>query len=192
MDTAPQTVTIVVPAEALIGLEKVQIHRNADVVSDIRSNGKVKVERGNGADDPGAIQGSIQTTGDVQILRDNVISGDVTAGGRVRLHRSVIVEGEIQVEADVEAVYLPPVRLDVITRGARKITVKKNEADDLPPNDETTPAYGDLRAKKGSTVTLHSGVYYFKKFDLAKETTLVFDLDGGPVTANIGERLSLG
>ena len=92
MDTAPQTVTIVVPAEALIGLEKVQIHRNADVVSDIRSNGKVKVERGNGADDPGTIQGSIQTTGDVQILRDNVISGDVTAGGRVRLHRSVIVE----------------------------------------------------------------------------------------------------
>ncbi len=189
---ASQTVKIVVPADALTGLHKVRIRRNANVLSNIRSNGRVRIDRGHTADDPGMIQGSILTTGPVQIARFNHITGDITAGGRIRLHRTVVVEGTVEPGAEVETAHLPPVILSVDYEDARDITVRKNQSIDLPPNDETTPAYGNLNARKGSTVTLHSGVYYFERFSLAKQTSLIFDLEDGPVTVNISKRLTLG
>ena len=70
--------------------------------------------------------------------------------------------------------------------------VKKKKAADLAPNDEANPAYGALKAENKSTVTLHSGIYYFERIEMKQDAELFIQIDAGaPVTINIKEKLDL-
>ena len=181
----------------IIGTEEVEIGKNAAISGDVMSGGEVKIQQGD-KDLSGLIDGSIEAFGDVRIERYNHITGDVTLGGRLELPKekhanTVVIDGTIAAGAVVDPVGLPPVYLKVDPENAPDVKVKKKEDVDLQPNDSGNPAYGKLKADQQSTVTLHSGTYYFERFELHQDAELVIEIaNGTPITINIKDGLTMG
>lgn len=180
------------PIAALTGSEKVTIDKHASIVGDIESGGDVKIKKGKEESQPGTIDGSIVAVGDVKIEKDNHVTGDVSAGGKIKLSDRVTIDGTVEEEATVTPTDLPPVDLTANLDGLPKIKVKKNKMLVLAPNDSSVAGYGKLKAEKGSTVSLVAGAYVLRDVDLEKDVTLSIDVVDGPVTITIQEDLEMG
>ena len=186
-----------VSVSAITAVNKVEIDKSAQIHSDVTSGGKVKIKKGK-KEQPGLIDGRLQAVEEVEIGGYNHITGDVISGDEVKLPKkkdadTVVIDGSIVVGEPVDPVELPPVFFKVDPEDAPKVEVKKKETADLPPNDESNPAYGKLKVDHDATVRLHSGTYYFERFEIKHGVELIIAIeDGVPITINVKEGVYLG
>lgn len=180
----------------MTGTWDVTFGKSNQVHSEVFSGGDLRLNEGSKSQ-PGLLEGSVKAVGDVRIEAHNHLTGSVTAGGQVKLPAkkqagTVQLDGTISKHASVTPVVLPPLSFAVNSSGAAKVNLKKREARDLAPYEQTGLPYGELKAEQHATLTLHSGTYYFQRFTLGHHCELILELQGGPVTINIKEGMHLG
>ncbi len=180
----------------ITGTWDVTFGKSNQIHSEVFSGGDVRLNEGSKSQ-PGLLEGSIEAVGDVRIEAHNHLTGSVAAGGQVKLPAkkqagTVQIDGTISVQASVAPVVLPPLSFAVNSSNAPKVNIKKREARDLAPYEQTGRPNGELIAEQSATLTLHSGTYYFQRFTLRHGCELILELQGGPVTININEGMHLG
>jgi VCBS repeat-containing protein len=182
---------------AITAAEKIEIGKSVQILGDVTSGGELKIKKGD-KKRPGRIEGALTAAQDIKIEGFNHVAGDVTAADEVELPKkkhadTVVIDGTIVEGGRVDPVELPAVFFRVNASGGPRIDVKKREAADLLPNDDTNPAYGRLKVDHGATVKLHSGTYYFDRFELKHEAELIIELEAGaPITINVKDGVYLG
>ena len=180
----------------ITGTWDVTFGQSDQVRSEVFSGGDLRLNGGSKSQ-PGLLEGSVEAVGDVRIEAYNHLTGDVTAGGQVKLPAkkqagTVQLDGVLSEQAAVAPVTLPSLSFAVNPSNAPKVSIKKREARDLAPYEQAGRAYGELKAEQHATLTLHSGTYYFQRFTLRHHCELILDLQGGPLTINIKEGMHLG
>ncbi len=144
---------------------------------DIHANDKIHFHKGN----MNTHTGNLTAVGGITIDKDNIIDGDVTAGGKLKIKSGATVTGTALGNTPVASEPLPGLSF---TAGGEKVTVEEDQSQSLAPG-----SYGKIEVKKRGTLELSSGDYFFKELDLKDETTLSIDVSDGPVTINTVKKL---
>jgi cytoskeletal protein CcmA (bactofilin family) len=148
------------------------------------SEGKIHSNRGiefqTGA--PSIHAGNVIAVEDVEIARNNIIEGDITAGGEVE--NKGTVNGTITQNANVTMQPLPEIA--TFSPGTDKIKVPHNGAYVLLPGP-----YGKVDVGNAATLYLSSGEYNLIELDLGTAAMLSIDVSAGPVTVNLVEEIDI-
>ncbi len=161
----------------LLAEKKIKIDGQALSEGNIHSNDKIEFKKGN----PSTHTGNLTAVKDIKVDKDNTIDGDATAGKKVKLKGNATVTGTVTENANVANELLPVLSF---VAGGDNVTVPENQSLSLAPG-----SYGKVKVKKGGTLVLSSGDYFFEEMDLKDETTLSVDVTAGPVTTNTVKKL---
>ncbi|TDI83918.1 MAG: T9SS type A sorting domain-containing protein, partial [Caldithrix sp.] len=161
----------------LLADKKIKIDGQALSEGNIHSNDKIEFKKGN----PSTHTGNLTAVKDIKVDKDNTIDGDATAGKKVKLKGNATVTGTVTENANVANELLPVLSF---VAGGDDVTVPENQSLSLAPG-----SYGKVKVKKGGTLALSNGDYFFEELDLKDETTLSVDVKAGPVTTNTVKKL---
>ncbi|MFB3146600.1 MAG: FlgD immunoglobulin-like domain containing protein [Nitrospirales bacterium] len=178
---------VVLPAlsHPFVLLADKQIHISADSLmmgqsssdGDIHANDKIHFHKGNMS----THTGNLTAVKDIKVDKDNTINGDATAGRKVDLKGSAVVNGTVTENALVSTELLPALSF---TTGGADVTVPKGGSQSLAPG-----SYGKVKVAKNATLSLSSGDYFMVDLDLKDDTILDVDVSAGPVTINTDKKL---
>ena len=145
---------------ALLGLDVVEVGNGVLVDSYDSSVGEY---------DPSTARarGHIRSNGDITLLTNDIIKGDVIAGGSVSRDGSTTITGNV-LEGGPSAGVVTDITFPSHTTGTTGIS---------PPTAYDTSTH-DLTVGAGETVTLDPGTYSFNSITLGPDATLAMD---GPV-----------
>jgi len=144
----------------------------------IGSNGSIDIKKGTS----GSVIGSLQAVGDLKNEAQIGIYGDVTAS-IIEDKGLLSVSGQEIERADLVALTLPTLSF---TSAGPDLEVPEMSSRAIAPG-----SYGRFKLKKGATVNLSSGAYYFVKFELDESAALHFDVGGGAIQINVIDRDTL-
>jgi hypothetical protein len=188
--TSPHTFTIVLPAgfdaaRTAIGANGSLVVEHAAKV--LGSSGGystvVNAARGHTVVGVKAKTGTVASRGDIEILPEAAIHGDLLAGGKVRSVRASVSGTLTQRDAALS----PPVQVSwtapVPGASAGSVRVDHHTARDISPG-----AYTRLDVERGSTLTLHPGVYFAQSIDVDHDATIEFN---GPTVLYVSSHAEL-
>jgi len=136
---------------------------------------------------PSIHAGNLTTVGRIEILKNNTITGNAAAGGRIVANGTIT--GVIRPSANVPNIPLPV--LD-FTAGGNDVNVPKNGVTVLDPG-----VYGEALVRKNGTLALRrdlalGGNYFFETLEVLVSAKLTIDVTNGPVNINVVEKLGFG
>lgn len=129
--------------------------------------------------------GGLAAQGEIRVGHRTVVSGDVHAGGELKLEPSTKVDGEKSGNLGAK----PPkevtwtVQVPVAQLGP--VSLERDQRRKLEPG-----RYGALSVKSGASVTLSTGVYAFDDVTLEPQGQLLVDDREGPVQIVLNGKLS--
>lgn len=137
-------------------------------------NGNIYFTRG----DPTTYAGNLTAVGCITIDKENLIDGDVTAGGAIKLDPAAGITGAVNAYAGVAPLNLPN---PYFTAGGPSYTVPTGGSLTLPPG-----SYGNVYVREKGTLNLSSGTYRFNRLETKDEaTTLNLDVTNGSVAIKV-------
>jgi hypothetical protein len=158
--------------------DRIDIDKESSIFGALTAGYDVKVEQ------QSQIHDSITSGHKVEVKKDAWVGGDITAADEVKVESGATVTGDIYEFASV-----PPIP-DItwvqfsVEPGSQKVTVRKNASRTLDPG-----AYKDVKVKEGATLTLLSGQYVFRKFQMEKDAVLQLNLQNGPIVVDVAKKL---
>jgi len=168
----------------IAGLKKVTLADRVQIPTVVVSTGSVAsggvVEAG-----VDSKTGSITSYGRV-ILRDRArVAGDVTAADTIQKGNSVVVTGACTPNATLGSVVNLAWNVSVPGPNLGQVSLEPDTAKDIAPG-----RYGVGRVKSRSSLTLHSGDYYFDTLTVEPQGKLLIDDAKGPVRVYLGNSLT--
>jgi|GEM_PF-1058200 len=165
---------------AVAGLNRVALADRVQVSNAVASTGSASsgavVETGTDSR-----TGPITSYGNV-VLRDRArVTGDVTAAGAIQPGNSVVVSGAVTPNATLQAVTTLAWNVSVPGPNLGPISLEPDRTQDIAPG-----RYAVGSVKSRSSLTLHSGVYYFDSLTIEPQGKLLIDDARGPVQIYLG------
>jgi len=158
--------------------KKIDFDHHELVEGNVRSNRDIEFDNGR----PSTLDGNVTAVRNVEIARDNTVTGTVEAGGTVKVDPEATT-GTVTEGASVAALPLPALSFGPFT--GPDFVVDKDEEGTAGPGD-----YDRLRGMKDAVIHLTSGTYNLNRLVMDAEAKLKIDLSsGGPILIHVFDRL---